>query len=99
MGDVQLLQRERAAEMHKARVYSTADLGMEAYGYGWTRYRQEPWTFWGTFFQFYGAGGHGGGDIGYRTRIYAVEKGEGGLWRDRADEHAELAQTRHPVVL
>jgi CubicO group peptidase (beta-lactamase class C family) len=79
VGDVQLLDPKTVAEMHKARVSSTADLGMEAYGYGWTRYQQAPWQFWGTLFQFYGAGGHGGGDIGYRTRIYAVDKGEGGF--------------------
>jgi CubicO group peptidase (beta-lactamase class C family) len=79
VGDVQLLEPETVAEMHKARIYSTVDLGMEGYGYGWTRYRQAPWQFWGSFFQFYGAGGHGGGDIGYRTRIYAVDKGEGGF--------------------
>ena len=79
MGDVQLLMPEMMAEMHKPRVYSSADLGMEAYGYGWTLYRQEPWQFWGSFFQFFGAGGHGGGDIGYRTRIYAVEREMGGF--------------------
>jgi CubicO group peptidase (beta-lactamase class C family) len=79
VGDVQLLEPETVAEMHKPQVYSKVDLGMEAYGYGWTRYQQAPWQFWGTFFQFFGAGGHGGGDIGYRTRIYAVEKGEGGF--------------------
>ncbi len=79
VGDVQLLAPEMMAEMHKARVYSKADLGMEAYGYGWTRYQQAPWQFWGTLFQFFGAGGHGGGDIGYRSRIYAVEKDEGGF--------------------
>jgi CubicO group peptidase (beta-lactamase class C family) len=76
---VQLLESETVGEMHKARVYSKADLGMEAYGYGWTRYQQAPWQFWGTLFQFFGAGGHGGGDVGYRTRIYAVEKEEGGF--------------------
>jgi CubicO group peptidase (beta-lactamase class C family) len=79
VGDVHLLAPETVAEMHKARVHSSADLGMEAYGYGWTRYQHAPWQFWGSFFQFYGAGGHGGGDIGYRTRIYAVEKDEGGF--------------------
>jgi CubicO group peptidase (beta-lactamase class C family) len=78
-GGVQLLTPEMTTEMHKPWVYSSADLGMEAYGYGWTRYQQEPWQFWGSFFQFYGAGGHGGGDIGYRTRIYAVEKEKGGF--------------------
>ena len=52
---------------------------MEAYGYGWTHYQQKPWEFWGSFFQFYGAGGHGGGDIGYRTRIYAIEEDKGGF--------------------
>jgi CubicO group peptidase (beta-lactamase class C family) len=78
-GDVQLLAPERVAEMHKPWVQSKADLGMEAYGYGWTRYQLAPWQFWGTFFQFFGAGGHGGGDIGYRTRVYAVEKEEGGF--------------------
>jgi CubicO group peptidase (beta-lactamase class C family) len=79
VGEVQVLEPETVARMHQARVYSTADLGMEAYGYGWTRYRQAPWQFWGTVIQFYGAGGHGGGDIGYRTRIYAVDKDEGGF--------------------
>jgi CubicO group peptidase (beta-lactamase class C family) len=79
VGDVQLLEPETVAEMHGPKVFSKADLGMEAYGYGWTRYRQEPWQFWGSFFQFFGAGGHGGGDVGYRTRIYAVEKDEGGF--------------------
>ena len=77
--DVQLLTPEMMAEMHKPRVYSNADLGMEAYGYGWTQYRQEPWQFWGSHFQFYGAEGHGGGDIGYRARIYMVEEDEGGF--------------------
>ena len=52
---------------------------MEAYGYGWTRYQQAPWQFWGSFFPFYGAEGHGGSDVGYRTRLYAVEKDEGGF--------------------
>lgn len=79
VGDVQLLTPEMMAEMHKPRVYSSADLGMEAYGYGWTLYRQEPWQFWGTLLQFYGAGGHGGGDIGYRTRICAVEEEKSGF--------------------
>lgn len=78
-GDVQLLRPETVTEMHRPRVYSSADLGMEAYGYGWTKYQQKPWQFWGSFFQFYGAGGHGGSDIGYRTRIYAVDKDEGGF--------------------
>jgi CubicO group peptidase (beta-lactamase class C family) len=79
VGHVQLLTPEMVAEMHKPRAYSNADLGMEAYGYGWTLYRQEPWQFWGSLFQFYGAEGHGGGDIGYRARIYAVEEDEGGF--------------------
>jgi CubicO group peptidase (beta-lactamase class C family) len=79
VGDFQLLTPEMMAGIHEPRVYSSADLGMEAYGYGWTHYRQEPWQFWGSFFQFYGAGGHGGSDNGYRTRIYAVDKGEGGF--------------------
>jgi CubicO group peptidase (beta-lactamase class C family) len=77
VGDVQLLKPDMVTQMHRPRVYSRADLGMEAYGYGWTHYQQEPRQFWGTFFQFYGAEGHGGGDIGYRTRIFAVEKDEG----------------------
>ena len=78
-GDVQLLAPETVTEMHRPRVYSSADLGMEAYGYGWTRYQQSPWQFWGSFFQFYGAGGHGGSDVGYRARLYAVEKDKGGF--------------------
>jgi CubicO group peptidase (beta-lactamase class C family) len=78
-GAVQILEPETVIEMHRPRVRSSADLGMEASGYGWTLYRQAPWEFWGTFFQFLGAGGHGGGDIGYRTRIYAVEREEGGF--------------------
>jgi CubicO group peptidase (beta-lactamase class C family) len=79
VGDVQLLEPETVAEMHKARVTSSADLGMAAAGYGWTLYQREPWEFWGSFFQFYGAGGHGGSDIGYRARIYMVEEDEGGF--------------------
>ena len=79
VGDVQLLEPETMAEMHKPRVSSKADLGMEAYGYGWTRYQQAPWQFAGTLLQFFGAGGHGGGDIGNRTRIFAVERDEGGF--------------------
>ncbi len=79
VGEVQLLAPETVNEMHQPRVFSSADLGMEAYGYGWTLYQEQPWEYWGTMLQFYGAGGHGGGDIGYRTRIYAVEKDEGGF--------------------
>jgi CubicO group peptidase (beta-lactamase class C family) len=79
VGDVQLLEPETVAEMHKARVTSSADLGMAAAGYGWTLYQQAPWEFWGSFFQFYGAGGHGGSDIGYRARVLMVEEDEGGF--------------------
>lgn len=79
LGDVQLLEPETVALMHEARVETSADVGMEAAGYGWTHYREAPWDFWGTDFQFYGAEGHGGGDIGYRARMYSVEKEEGGF--------------------
>jgi CubicO group peptidase (beta-lactamase class C family) len=79
IGDVQLLEPESVAEMHQLRIASSVDVGMAGSGYGWTHFRREPWEYWGSFFQFYGAQGHGGSDIGYRARIYMVERDVGGF--------------------
>jgi CubicO group peptidase (beta-lactamase class C family) len=76
---VRLLEPETVELMHDRHTLSNADIGQEAYGYGWAHYQEKPWQFWGSFFQFYGAQGHGGQDIGYRARIYTVNKGEGGF--------------------
>jgi hypothetical protein len=41
--------------------------------------QEEPWQYWDSLIQFLGAEGRGGYDIGYRTRMFKVEKGGGGF--------------------
>jgi CubicO group peptidase (beta-lactamase class C family) len=79
VGDAQLLAPETIDLMHKPKTFDSADVGMEAYGYGWTRYQEQPWQYWGSLIQFLGAEGHGGHDIGYRARMLMVKEGQGGF--------------------
>lgn len=78
LGNVQILKPQSVALMHEAAVKASADIGMEASGYGWTIRREEPWIYWGFPFQMRGAQGHGGADYGYRSSMYYVEEEEGG---------------------
>lgn len=77
LGDTKLLESETVDLMHAPYVMTRADLGMVASGYGWVRYQETPWQYWGTRLDFYGAQGHGGSDVGYRSRMWYVQEASG----------------------
>jgi CubicO group peptidase (beta-lactamase class C family) len=79
VGNAQLLSPETIKLMHSPKIFDSGDVGMQSYGYGWTHYQEQPWQYWGSLIQFLGAEGHGGHDIGYRARMFMVEKDEGGF--------------------
>jgi CubicO group peptidase (beta-lactamase class C family) len=79
VGDVQLLAPETINLMHSPKTFDSGDVGQVGYGYGWARFQEQPWQYWGSLIQFLGAEGHGGHDIGYRARMLMVEKGKGGF--------------------
>jgi CubicO group peptidase (beta-lactamase class C family) len=79
VGDVQLLSPGMVELMHRPKTFESADVGMEGYGYGWAHFQQQPWQYWGSHIQFYGAEGHGGHDVGYRARMFIVEEDHGGF--------------------
>jgi CubicO group peptidase (beta-lactamase class C family) len=73
-----LLEPKTVALMHRQAVAASADVGMRGYGLGLNTMRAEPWQYYGHFYDFHGATGHGGADYGYLSRMFFVGRGEGG---------------------
>jgi CubicO group peptidase (beta-lactamase class C family) len=73
-----LLKPETVALMQRQAVAASSDVGMKGYGMGLTTMRTEPWQYYGHFYDFHGATGHGGADYGYLGRMFFVEKEGGG---------------------
>jgi CubicO group peptidase (beta-lactamase class C family) len=76
--DTLLLEPETVALMHRQAVAASGDVGMKGYGMGLNIMRTEPWQYYGHFYDFHGATGHGGADYGYLSRMFYVEREEGG---------------------
>jgi CubicO group peptidase (beta-lactamase class C family) len=76
--DVRILGPDTARLMHAPHHLVSVDMGMVSSGYGWTRYQEDSWQFWGAPLAYFGAQGHGGSDVGYRSRVWYVEEDSGG---------------------
>ena len=98
-GEVQILQSETIALMHRQTSETGADFMQVGYGYGWGIFQKEPRQMWDLTYQPRGYQGHGGRYWGYNSAMYMVDEKDGAYGYVFLTNHGMTESPDYPMFL